>query len=135
MGRARDIEKMLPMPLMHPDVWSEYINRFGPNLREASNEKIRFLKPLSYSNYVNLQINSRAVLSDSGTINEESSILNLPAITIRNMHERPEGMDNGTLIMTGLKKKQVLNSLNLTLKLKITSYQRNIKIQSYKMIV
>ena len=48
MGRARDIEKMLPMPLMHPDVWSEYINRFGPNLREASNEKIRLSADARY---------------------------------------------------------------------------------------
>ena len=66
--------------------------------------------------YVNLQINSKLVISDSGTITEESSILNLPAVTIRNMHERPEGMDNGTLIMTGLNKQDVLNSIKVTLK-------------------
>jgi UDP-N-acetylglucosamine 2-epimerase (non-hydrolysing) len=53
------------------------------------------------------------VVSDSGTITEESSLLNLPAITIRNVHERPEGMDVGTLIMSGLQKKRVLESIHV----------------------
>ncbi len=83
---------------------------------ENIHENINFIKAFGFFDYVNLQINSKLVVSDSGTITEESSILNLPAITIRNMHERPEGMDNGTLIMTGLKKKNVLNSIKITLK-------------------
>ena len=78
-------------------------------------KNVNFIKAFGFFDYVNLQINSKLVISDSGTITEESSILNLPAITIRNMHERPEGMDNGTLIMTGLKKKEVLNSIKVTL--------------------
>lgn len=72
---------------------------------------VQFLKPFGFCDYVRLQMESLCVVSDSGTITEEGSLLNLPAITIRNAHERPEGMDVGTLIMSGLKVDRVLDAI------------------------
>lgn len=77
------------------------------------NPHIQFLKPFGFFDYIKLQLESTCVVSDSGTIFEESSLLNLPAITIRNAHERPEGMDVGTLIMSGLKKDRVLDAVRV----------------------
>lgn len=76
---------------------------------------LEFLKPFGFFDYNKLQMNALCVLSDSGTINEESSILNFPAITLRNSMERPEGLDTGSIILTGLNTDTVINSINLVL--------------------
>ena len=80
---------------------------------EGANSNIRFLKPFGFFDYIKLQLEALCVISDSGTIFEEASLLNLPAITIRNAHERPEGMDAGTLVMSGLQKVPVIEAVKI----------------------
>ena len=102
-------DKNLPMVVStHPRT----LNRIKSSNIELSS-LIQTLKPMGFYDYVNLQINSKAVLSDSGTITEESSILNFPALNIREAHERPEGMEEASVMMVGLEAERVLQALNI----------------------
>ena len=91
-----------------------------PRTRKVLNKhNIKFLKgiklhkPFGFKDYVNLQMNSKVTLSDSGTINEESSILNFPALNLREAHERPEGMEEGSVMLTGLKSERILQAIKI----------------------
>lgn len=106
----KELDKKCNLPILvsaHPRL-KKKIDIKKPKLSKNINLK----KPFNFSDYINLMINSKVVLSDSGTITEEASILNLNAINLRATHERPEGSERGVCISTGMDVKNVINALD-----------------------
>ena len=96
------------------------------SMKSNMNSNIQFLKPLGFNDYNALQLNSYAVISDSGTISEESSILNFPALNIRETHERPEAMEEASVMLVGLKPERILQGLRQL------KYQMNEKERKFR---
>ncbi len=111
--RALDVaNKEFSMPVVvstHPRTRKRLDSLCGKRVPRS----IRFLKPFGFLDYVNLQMNSFCVISDSGTICEESAILGFPAITVRNSIERPEALDAGSIVMTGLEPQTIISAIRL----------------------
>ncbi|NTV94179.1 MAG: UDP-N-acetylglucosamine 2-epimerase (non-hydrolyzing) [Thiobacillus sp.] len=93
--------------------------------------RIVFSKPFGFHDYIRLQTGAFCILSDSGTITEEASLLDLPAITLRNAHERPEGMDVGTLVMSGLKRERVLDAVAMVTSQRTQSVRTTRAVDDY----
>lgn len=111
-----DLLNMLAHEYMLPVIVSTHPRtqkRINTIIDKKFHQLVRFMKPLGFFDYVNLQINAKAVLSDSGTINEESSILNFRALNLRDAHERPEGMEETSVILVGLNLDRVRQGLAL----------------------
>ncbi len=108
--------------------------RLRKNLKKISNYKnknLLFLKPLGFFDYINLMQNSYLCLSDSGTITEESSILKIPAINLRDTNERPEGMEEGTVMMTGIDTGKVMTAIKILKKQKKNKFNMPKVVKDY----
>ena len=115
MSRLMDLLNALAERYQLPIIVSTHprtkkkINEMSPK----TNPLIRFLKPFGFLDYVSLQSNAKCVLSDSGTVTEESSILNFPALNLREVHERPEGFEEAAVMMVGMSVKRALQGLSI----------------------
>jgi len=130
LGSLNALTKKYSMPVIvstHPRTRKK-LEELG---LKGLDKRISFLKPLGFYDYVKLQLSAFCVVSDSGTITEESTILNVPAVTIRQAHERPEGMDEGTLIMCGLQTERVLESVAVVVKQHSAAKRQFRMVQDY----
>ena len=119
LNRITDFYKLPIIFPVHPR--TKIIDKNKPKV----NNLVKLIEPLGFIDYNQLQINSNVVLSDSGTISEEASILNFRAINIRETHERHEAMEESSVIMTGLDSTRIIQAIE-ALKYQKTSNQRNI---------
>ena len=108
LNTIAESQKMPVLISLHPRT-KKNLKRFKLKLLP----EIILHKPFGFYDYIQLQMNSKAVISDSGTITEESSILNFPAINIREAHERPEGMEEGSVMLTGLNPERIVQALKI----------------------
>jgi UDP-N-acetylglucosamine 2-epimerase (non-hydrolysing) len=121
LNRLADVYKVPVIVSTHPRTRK----RLETITEVKMNSLIQFLKPFGFTDYVNLQMNAICTISDSGTISEESAILNFPAISLRNSMERPEAQDAGTIFLTGFDPDIVLNAIEIA----IGEHKRNITKQ------
>lgn len=125
LSSINSISEKYRMPIIistHPRTRKK-LNEIG---YQNSNNLLNFSKPFGFHEYIKLQMHAFCIISDSGSITEEASILKLPAITIRQSHERLEGMDEGTLIMSGLNKERIIQSIELITQERIEENTLNI---------